>query len=90
MQANKLLDTIIYLVSGVGIIQFIGVIIMFFVRYYFGRIQRDIDDIRTDVDKLWEAHNECDIDKISERTTTNTRDIERIEERINAKFNGKS
>lgn len=75
-----------YLLYGILILQFVGVLLSFFVRNWFERVQRDIDEIER---RCEERGDKCPIDRVEERIDhlqesirENRADIERLREKI--------
>lgn len=86
---QKSIETIVNLMVGLGILNAVIGVFGFLARYIFTSRDDRVEKLEREIDKIWEAHNRCDIDKITERTAFIGRELERLEDRINERFNGK-
>lgn len=57
-------DQIVYILYGIVILQFVGILLSFFVRGWFERVQRDIDEIER---RCEERGNRCPVSKVEAR-----------------------
>jgi hypothetical protein len=77
---------IVYILYGIVILQFVGILLSFFVRSWFERVQRDIDELER---RCEERGLRCPVDKVSTRLESleedvkeNRKDITRLYEKV--------